>query len=59
MIKMGINMKENEEEGKSFEGAMKYTKPVVLSKEELKNILQKEKAKRPYEDEIIGVGKDR
>lgn len=56
---MGINMKENEEEGKSFEGAMKYTKPVVLSKEELEERLKREKAKIPYEDEVIGVGKDR
>lgn len=56
---MGINMKENEEEGKSFEGAMKYTKPVVLSKEELSERLKEEKAKRPCEDEVIGVGKDR
>ena len=59
MTNMGINMKENEEEGKSFEGTMKYTKPVVLSKEELVERLKKEKAKRPCEDEVIGVGKDR
>ena len=56
---MGVNIKDNEEEGKSFEGAMKYTKPVVLSKEELEERLKKEKSKRPFEEEVIGVGKDR